>query len=243
MDRFRAQLDKCMQIVDTICNMINQQHIPSNNINCNDLYNALYQLIPLIPDECHLFRDRLRDKILPTIKIADIISMNQFGQHFATPQNGINSYSFGEVIATITYLNEYRNSNISSFWNNIHPQINSVAKSRFDNSHYADAVEAAFKEINVRVKKIYKERTNTEKDGASLMLSAFSVQNPIIKLGNITTETGKNIQQGYMEMFAGAMKGIRNPQAHNNMQISKSDAIRKLHFASMLMYELDNEII
>ena len=71
--------------------------------------------------------------------------MNQFGQHFATPQNGINSYSFGEVIATITYLNEYRNSNISSFWDNIHPQINSVAKSRFDNSHYADAVEAAFK--------------------------------------------------------------------------------------------------
>ncbi len=50
MDRFRAQLDKCMQIVDTICNIINQQHIPSNNINCNDLYNALYQLIPLIPD-------------------------------------------------------------------------------------------------------------------------------------------------------------------------------------------------
>lgn len=51
------------------------------------------------------------------------------------------------------------------------------------------------------------------------------------------------MQQGYMEMFAGAMIGIRNPQAHNNMQISKSDAIRKLHFASMLMYELDNEII
>ena len=45
-----------------------------------------------------------------------------------------------------------------------------------------------------------------------------------------------------MEMFAGAMKGIRNPQAHNNMEISKSDAIRKLHFASILIDKIDNEI-
>ena len=75
------------------------------------------------------------------------------------------------------------------------------------------------------------------------MQSAFSVQNPIIKLGNVSTETGANIQQGYMEMFAGSMRGIRNPKAHNNQIISRSDAIRKLHFASMLMYKLDNEIV
>lgn len=243
MDRFRAQLDKCMQIVDTICNMINQQHIPSNNINFNDLYNALYQLIPLIPDECHLFRDRLRDKILPNIKIADIISVNQFGQQLVTPQNGINPYFFGEVIATIAYLNEYGNNNPSSIWENIHPQIVAVSKARFDNEHYADAVEAAFKEINTRVKKIYKDRTSVEKDGAKLMQAAFSVQNPIIKLGDISTETGTNIQQGYMEMFAGAMIGIRNPQAHNNLLITKDNAIRELHFASMLMYKIDNELV
>ena len=74
------------------------------------------------------------------------------------------------------------------------------------------------------------------------MQAAFSQQNPIIKLEDTDTETGTNIQQGYMEMFAGAMTGIRNPQAHDNMQISKSDAIRKLHFASILMDKIDNEI-
>lgn len=74
------------------------------------------------------------------------------------------------------------------------------------------------------------------------MLAALSVQNPIIKLGDISTETGTNIQQGYMEMFAGAMLGIRNPKAHNNQTISRPDAMRKLHFASMLMYKLDDEI-
>ena len=75
------------------------------------------------------------------------------------------------------------------------------------------------------------------------MHAAFSVQNPVIKLGNTSTETGANVQQGYMEMFAGAIIGIRNPKAHNNQTISKSDAIRKLHFASMLMYKLDNELV
>ncbi len=242
MDRYLAQLEICKQIIDRIRHMINMQHIQSNNISYTELYNELYKLIPLIPVEYKVFSDRLRDKILPNLKMPDFISVNQFGQPLSTPQNGINPYSFGEVIATITYLNGYSNNSTSSIWNNIHPQVISIAKSRFDDGHYADAVEAAFKEINVRVKTIYKERTLEEKDGARLMQSAFSPNNPIIKIGDISTETGRDIQQGYMEMFSGAMKGIRNPKAHNNQTISKADAIRKLHFASMLMHKLDNEL-
>lgn len=242
MDRYKTQLEVCKQIIDRIRHMINIQHIQSNNISYTELYNELYKLIPLIPVEYKVFSDRLRDKILPNLKMPDFISVNQFGQQLSTPQNGINPYAFGEVIATITYLNGYSNHSASSIWDNIHPQIASVAKERFDVGHYADAVEAAFKEINVRVKGIYTSRTSIEKDGAKLMQAAFSVQNPIIKLGDISTETGTNVQQGYMEMFAGAMIGIRNPKAHNNQTISKADAIRKLHFASMLMYKLDNEL-
>lgn len=48
---------------------------------------------------------------------------------------------------------------------------------------------------------------------------------------------------GYMNMFAGAINAIRNPKVHENMTISKDDAIRKLYLASMLMYKLDNAII
>ncbi len=242
MDRYKTQLEVCKQIIDRIRHMINIQHIQSNNISYTELYNELYKLIPLIPVEYKVFSDRLRDKILPNLKMPDFISVNQFGQQLSTPQNGINPYSFGEVIATITYLNGYSNNSTSSIWTNIHPQVISIAKSRFDDGHYADAVEAAFKEINVRVKTIYKERALEEKDGARLMQSAFSPNNPIIKIGDISTETGRDIQQGYMEMFSGAMKGIRNPKAHNNQTISKADAIRKLHFASMLMHKLDNEL-
>lgn len=55
-------------------------------------------------------------------------------------------------------------------------------------------------------------------------------------------ESGRNVQKGYMEMFAGAMIGIRNPKAHANQTITKEDAIRKLHFASLLMYKIDQAV-
>lgn len=58
-------------------------------------------------------------------------------------------------------------------------------------------------------------------------------------MDNLDTQTNKDTQQGYMMMFAGAMSAIRNPKAHENMTISKDDAVRKLMFASMLMYKLD----
>ena len=123
MDRYKTQLGICKQIIDRICHMINVQHISSNNISCNELYNELYKLTPLIPVDYKVFSDRLRDKILPNLKMPDLIYMNQFGQQLSTPQNGINPYSFGEVMATIIYLNGYSNSETSSIWDNIHPQI------------------------------------------------------------------------------------------------------------------------
>ncbi len=45
-----------------------------------------------------------------------------------------------------------------------------------------------------------------------------------------------------MEMFTGAIMGIRSPQTHNNLEISQSKAISALYFASMLMYKIDNEL-
>jgi len=40
-------------------------------------------------------------------------------------------------------------------------------------------------------------------------------------------------------MFSVAISAIRNPKAHENITISKDDAIRKLMLASMLMYKLE----
>ncbi|MBI5253397.1 MAG: TIGR02391 family protein [Euryarchaeota archaeon] len=125
------------------------------------------------------------------------------------------------------------------FWSMVHKDIIRVAKNKFEDGYYADAAESTFKEINKRVKEIVKNKTGEELDGASLMYKAFSEKTPVVILDNLSTETGRNIQKGYMQIFAGVMTGIRNPKAHENITISKERAIHFIFLASLLMYKLD----
>ena len=127
-------------------------------------------------------------------------------------------------------------------WQYIHPRIYKVAKERFMNELYSDSVEAAFKEINCRIKHIVMKTKGIESDGADLMRKCFSENNPILVIADMDTENGRNIQKGYMDMFAGAMTGIRNPKAHTNQITTKADAVRELNFASLLMYKIDQAI-
>jgi uncharacterized protein (TIGR02391 family) len=131
---------------------------------------------------------------------------------------------------------------IQSFWDGLHPDVVGLAKSRFESGHFADSIEAVFKEVNNKVKQIVKEHKGEEYDGSDLMNKAFSLQNPIITLADLSTETGKNIQKGYLQIFAGAMIGIRNPKAHDNLVIDKKRAIHHLYFASLLMYKIDERV-
>ena len=122
----------------------------------------------------------------------------------------------------------------------IHPKIREVSLQKFKDGHFADAVETAFKAVNIRVKEHYKKVKGEEKDGASLMKSAFSPGNPVIVLDDLSTDSGKNIQQGYMEIFAGSMTGIRNPKAHEIVSIDSTRAIHFLFLASLEMNRLDD---
>ena len=121
-----------------------------------------------------------------------------------------------------------------------HPDILRVAGPRMKSRQYADAVESAFKELNNAVKKKVQSRLPRELDGPQLMQHVFSPDRPILLVeDNLDTRSNKDAQLGYMMMFSGAMSAIRNPKAHENMFISEDDALRKLMFASMLMYKLD----
>lgn len=126
-----------------------------------------------------------------------------------------------------------------SFWSLLHDRVVKTAKGRCEAGHYADAVEASLKELNSAVKALVKKTTGKELDGADLMHQAFSPKNPIIVLDDLGTESGRNQQMGYMEIFAGAITGIRNPKAHENVTITKERAIHHLFLASLLFSRLD----
>jgi uncharacterized protein (TIGR02391 family) len=127
----------------------------------------------------------------------------------------------------------------AAIWDAIHPRIKAVARSRFETGHLADAVEAAFKELNTIVKIHVKQTTGQEYDGAKLMRTAFSPKCPLVSISDLSTDSGRNEQQGFMDIFAGAMTAIRNPHAHANLQIDRPRAIHLLYLASLLMCVFD----
>lgn len=128
------------------------------------------------------------------------------------------------------------------FWKYIHPSLLALIRPKFDAQQYADCVEAAFKEVNSRLKKLCRKLRNEERDGSDLMTYVFSSGNPMLTFEGLDTETGQNVQKGYMQIFAGAMTDIRNPKAHENQTISKDMAIKRLIFASLLMNKIDEAI-
>lgn len=56
----------------------------------------------------------------------------------------------------------------------------------------------------------------------------------------MSTESGRNIQLGYMKIFEGAMIGVRNPKAHANLYLDKKTAIHLLFLASFMFDKLQN---
>lgn len=120
----------------------------------------------------------------------------------------------------------------------LHPKIIELVEDRFNSGHYSDALVTALKEINVIVKDKVKSVTGKELDGPSLMRTAFKVDNPILKFNLLSSQSEKDEQQGYCDLFTGAMEALRNPMSHANIKITKEDAIHKLFFVSMLMNKL-----
>jgi uncharacterized protein (TIGR02391 family) len=156
----------------------------------------------------------------------------------------IQSFDEGQLYEILNLLKKakcyFEIDTSDGFWHFLQPLVTKLAKDKFEQGHYADAVETVFKEINLIIKKHYKNKTGVEEDGATLMNRAFSVNNPLFPFDDITTETGRNIQQGYMQIFAGAMTGIRNPKAHNNMTPDKNTAMNLLFVASFMMLKLED---
>lgn len=128
------------------------------------------------------------------------------------------------------------------FWETVHPRICALARPCFDARFFGDAVESSFKEVNDTVKRIYLQETGKEADGAGLMTSAFSPGNPTIRLNEQANESERNIQQGYMQIFAGAMTVIRNPKAHANLNPDSRKALHLICLASLLIYKIDERI-
>lgn len=124
---------------------------------------------------------------------------------------------------------------VDGFWSLIHPAVAAEAHSRFEAELYADAVETALKVVAEKVR----SRTGLTLDGADLMHQAFASRKPHLKFEDPIPATQGSLQQGYMELFAGAMMGVRNPKVHGLVKIERERCIHFLFLASLLAFKVD----
>lgn len=103
----------------------------------------------------------------------------------------------------------------------------------FLDGHYASAVLEAFKCLNDYVKET---SGIVDKDGAKLMTHVFSASSPTLALNDLGSVSQRDEQTGYMQIFAGAMTGIRNPRAHEHaFDDDPTTALELLGLANHLM--------
>jgi uncharacterized protein (TIGR02391 family) len=113
-----------------------------------------------------------------------------------------------------------------------HPKVVEASRELFKDGHYRDAIYRAF----VEVVNFVKRKAKSQLDGKKLMSTVFSPDNPIIRLNPLETQTDKDEQEGFMYLFMGAVQGIRNPKAHENIiQNNPYIALQLIGFASLLM--------
>ena len=114
--------------------------------------------------------------------------------------------------------------------------LRQACRNLFSGGHYSLAVCQAFTYLDNMV------RDNSglaEKYGADLIRTVFSAKKPLLRLNKLETLSDRNEQQGYMEMLAGAMIGIRNPRSHEYDFVDGPDEALEMlvmanHFIRML---------
>lgn len=118
----------------------------------------------------------------------------------------------------------------------LQPEIARACSKLFADGHYAEAVEAGCKVLDLMVKM---RSLRTDPSGTELMQLVFSPKSPILKFNDQATDSERSEQQGMMYLFAGAMLALRNPRAHGLVQDHPENAVQYLSFLSMLAKSLD----
>jgi uncharacterized protein (TIGR02391 family) len=119
----------------------------------------------------------------------------------------------------------------SAFIDLLHPLVASAALRHFQDGHHRDAVLNAI----IAVFDFIRKRTGLDLDGHELVGRVFSLEKPLLKVGNLSTATGVNGQKGFLQLLQGAYTGIRNPRAHSLLvELGEVEAAQHLIFASLL---------
>jgi uncharacterized protein (TIGR02391 family) len=118
----------------------------------------------------------------------------------------------------------------------LHPRIASVAAELYRDGHYRHAVLDA----SVSLVNYVKEKSRRhDLDGAKLMSTVFSKNNPILAFNDLKDQTDEDEQEGMMHLFMGVVLALRNPRAHALLDDSPELALEYIGLISLLAKRVD----
>lgn len=114
----------------------------------------------------------------------------------------------------------------------LHPKVKEHSLELFNNGHYAPAI---FESVKALDNFIRRKANIMNEHSSNAMAITFNKKNPIIKLNALATRSDKDEQEGFMHLYIGAIKGIRNPKAHDIIiQVDRNRTLEYLAFLSLL---------
>jgi len=118
----------------------------------------------------------------------------------------------------------------------LHPAIKDACASRFASGHFADGVHQAA----IAFRDLVRTRSGLQGlDGHELMSRALNDRTALLVVADLSTQTGRSVQLGTMMLSQGAMLAIRNPVAHERMQITPTEAMEMVAVFSLLARRLE----
>ena len=133
------------------------------------------------------------------------------------------------------YANISEKSQNDNFVNSMHKKIVQVASIKIQNKDYRGAILDSCTALDNYVKEKININKIMDMSGVKLMECVFSKDKPIIKLSDKPEE-----QKGFMFLFSGVMKAVRNPSTHKLHQLdSLSETLEILGFLSFLFRLVD----
>lgn len=126
-------------------------------------------------------------------------------------------------------------------WRYLNEGLRSRVEEYYKNQQYG---HAASQGVNIYCENL-RTKTGCLEDGVSLTGKVFGGQKPLLRVADIATLSGKNIQEGQEALSRGLISGFRNPISHSPMDImvpkifSEIDCLNILSVTSYLLERVD----
>jgi hypothetical protein len=119
----------------------------------------------------------------------------------------------------------------------IHSEVQKYCQAELLQENYFHAVFEASKGLAERVRNL----SGIHLDGAKLIDSVFSIEQPILAINSLRTETEKSEHKGFAALIKGCFAAVRNPLAHEPKILweGEDDAADYLSLISLIHRKLD----